>query len=151
MHTTASLDELARTLHWLNPSLTPEEIDTAAAVIGDIPATSPDGSKVRVHGQWLRWLPDYSEIEFAPDHVALRIDGHPATLVFNGEKSIITLLDGTPAPSLSDDSLDELAARWLRWKSQLLPESVADNPQILDGDGAILALSNHLEALGLDN
>ena len=65
--------------------------------------------------------------------------------ISDGEYTIgLGMENGFPPDSMS---LHELAARWWLWKNNLLPESVAENPQALSEADAEVALANHLETM----
>lgn len=89
-----------------------------------------------------------TKITFEPHGCFLNIDGtdhsltNKITLPLNGYTAY-----GNWAATIEsrDIRLVELTARWWRWANDLLPDSVAEAPQLLTEADAAIALKNHIE------
>lgn len=94
-----------------------------------------------------------TNITFEPHGCFLNIDGTDyglttkITLPLNG----FTAYGNWQATIESRDiRLVELTARWWRWVNDMLPDSVAEAPQLLTEADAAIALRNHLEDVKRD-
>lgn len=94
-----------------------------------------------------------TKITFEPHGCFLNIDGKDVsltdkiTLPLNG---YTVYGDWTGIIESRDIRLVELTARWWRWANNMLPDSVAEAPQLLTEADAAIALRNHLEDVKKD-